>query len=65
VTHERLRADNARMQEWQITTFAESHGEEPSQMAKAIGREAEKLYLYDRIRGPRGGACLRLAVGLH
>jgi len=54
VTHERLRADNAHMQEWQITTFAESHGEELSQMAKAIGREAEKLYLYDRIRGREG-----------
>ena len=51
VTHERLRADNARMQEWQITTFAESHGEELSQMAKAIGREAERLYLYARIHG--------------
>src|SRR5215510_16286987 len=33
VTHERLRGNFARLQEWQITTFAETHGEELSQMA--------------------------------
>ena len=35
------------MQEWQITTFAESHGEERSQMADLIDQESKKLYIYD------------------
>jgi hypothetical protein len=47
VTHERLRADHAHMQEWQITTFRQRHGEEVSQMARPIDEESKKLYIYD------------------
>jgi hypothetical protein len=54
VTHERLRGDFDRMQEWQITTFAESHGEELSQMADLIGQESRKLYIYDRMHDREG-----------
>ncbi len=54
VTHERLRGDLARMQEWQITTFAESHGEELSQMADLVSQEAKKLYIYDRMHDREG-----------
>ena len=54
VTHERLRRDLARMQEWQITNFAESHGEELSQMADLVGQESEKLYIYDRMHDREG-----------
>jgi len=54
VTHERLRGDLARMQEWQISTFAECHGEELSQMADLVGRESKKLYIYDRMHDREG-----------
>ena len=54
VTHERLRGDLDRMQEWQITTFAECHGEELSQMADLIGQESKKLYIYDRMHDREG-----------
>jgi hypothetical protein len=47
VTHERLRADFARLQEGQITSFAETHGEELSQMADLVDQESNKLYIYD------------------
>ena len=47
VTHERLRADFARLQEGQITSFAELHGEELSQMADLVDQASNKLYLYD------------------
>ena len=47
VTHERLKGDLARMQEGQITTFADCHGEELSQMADLVSQESEKLYIYD------------------
>jgi hypothetical protein len=36
------------MQEWQITGFAECHGEDLSQMADLVGQESEKLYINDR-----------------
>src|SRR5262245_49861118 len=49
VTHERLRGDLDRMQEWQITNFAESHGEDLSQMADLVDQESNKLYIYDRM----------------
>jgi hypothetical protein len=48
VTHERLRSNNARLQEWQITTFTEVHGEGLRPVSKAIHEESRKLYLYDR-----------------
>ena len=63
VAHERLRADHAHMQEWQITTFAECHGAELSQMADLIGREAEKLYVYDRSRDREGEPVFDLLSG--
>ena len=47
VTHEQLRGNLARMQEWQITTFAESHGEKLTQMARLVDQESNKLYIYD------------------
>src|SRR5262245_27892411 len=47
VTHERLRADFARLQEGQITSFAKLHGEELSQMADLVSQESNKLYIYD------------------
>lgn len=46
VTHELLRGDFARLHEFQITTFAESHGEDLSQMADLIVQESMKLYIY-------------------
>src|SRR5262245_4456216 len=54
VTHERLRGDLDRMQEWQITNFAESHGEELSQMADLVDQESNKLYIYDRTHDREG-----------
>ena len=54
VTHEQLRGDLDRMQEWQITTFAECHGEELSQMADLVGQESTKLYIYDRMHDREG-----------
>src|SRR5215510_3980997 len=54
VTHERLRGDLDRMQEWQITTFRESHGEQLSQMAALVDQESDKLYIYDRMHDREG-----------
>ena len=54
VTHERLRGGHARMQEWQITTFADSHGKELSQMVDLVDQEAKKLYIYDRMHDREG-----------
>lgn len=48
VTVERLRSGLDQLREFQITTFRERHGEELSQMAELIGRQARKLYVYDR-----------------
>jgi hypothetical protein len=54
VTHERLRGDLARLQEFQITTFAEVHGEGLRPMSDAIHEEARKLYLYDSMNDREG-----------
>jgi hypothetical protein len=37
-----------------ITTFAECHGEELSQVADLIGQEAEKHYIYGRMHDREG-----------
>jgi hypothetical protein len=41
-----LREDLAGMKEFQITTFAQRHGEARRQMAEEIQQEAKNLYLY-------------------
>jgi hypothetical protein len=60
VTHERLRGDLARMQEFQITTFAECHGEALSRMADLICQEAQKLYIYDGTHSREGESAFDL-----
>jgi hypothetical protein len=47
VTVERLRGNFAGPQEWEITSFRQTHGEELSRMAEHIGCEAQKLDLCD------------------
>lgn len=47
VTVERLRNDFQGAHLFQITTFLELHGEELAPMAEQIGREAQKLDMYD------------------
>ena len=47
MTFERLSNDFANCQEFEVTSFSELHGEEPSQMARLIVQEANKLYIYN------------------
>lgn len=46
VSPSRLREDFAEVEQYQITSFAELHGEQLEPMTEEIDQEAEKLYLY-------------------
>jgi hypothetical protein len=52
VTVERLRSDLANVQEFQVTSFAELHGERLADMAQQIEDEARNLYLYEEAGEP-------------
>jgi hypothetical protein len=52
VTVERLRSDLANVQEFQVTSFAELHGERLADMAQQIDDEARNLYLYEQLGEP-------------
>jgi Domain of unknown function (DUF4375) len=48
VSVEQLRGDLAKVQELQVTSFADLHGERLADMTQQIDAEARKLYVYQR-----------------